>query len=74
MTWTYLFCLIAGGVLITLSIASDADANLNVDGLNGDGGGITEGGNPAVLFSTSFWSFGLAAFGLFCKSCLRLPP
>ena len=59
MTWTYLFCLIAGGVLITLSIAGDADANLNVDG-----GGISEGGNPAVLFSTSFWSFGLAAFGL----------
>lgn len=71
MTWTYLFCLIAGGVLITLSIAGEADANLNVDVLNGDGGGITEGGNPAVLFSTSFWSFGLACFGL-CGLLLQL--
>ena len=65
MTWTYLFCLIAGGVLITLSIAGDADADLE------GAAGIAEGGNPAVLFSTSFWSFGLAAFGL-CGLLLQL--
>ena len=66
MAWAYFFCLIAGGVLITLSIASDADANLNIEA-----DGISEGGNPAVLFSTSFWSFGLAAFGL-CGLLLQL--
>ena len=65
MTWTYLFCLIAGGALITLSIAGDADADLE------GAAGIAEGGNPAVLFSTSFWSFGLAAFGL-CGLLLQL--
>ena len=41
MTWTYLFCLIAGGVLNTLSIAGDADADLE------GAAGIAEGGNPA---------------------------
>ena len=65
MTWTYLFCLIAGGVLITLSISGEADADLE------GSAGIAEGGNPALLFSTSFWSFGLAAFGL-CGLLLQL--
>ena len=65
MTWTYLFCLIAGGVLITLSIAGDADGDL--DGAPG----IAEGGHAAVLFSTSFWSFALAGFGL-CGLLLQL--
>ena len=66
MTWTYLFCLIAGGVLITLSIAGDSDVP------DGDGvTGIAEGGNPAVLFSTSFWSFSMAGFGL-CGLLLHL--
>ncbi len=58
MTWTYLFCLIAGGVLITLSIAGEADGDCDA------ATGIAEGGNAAVLFSTSFWSFALAGFGL----------
>lgn len=65
MTWTYFFCLVAGGVLITLSIAGEAD-----DDLSG-GDGIAEGGHAAVLFSTSFWSFGLAGFGL-CGLLLQL--
>ena len=59
MTWTYVFCLVAGGILIALSIAGDADGELG-----GNGDAITEGGNPTVLFSTSFWSFALAGFGL----------
>ena len=70
MTLTYLFCLISGGVLIALSIAGDADGDLGGDP-GGDGSGIAEGGNPAVLFSTSFWSFGLAGFGL-CGLLLQL--
>ena len=66
MTWTYLFCLLAGGVLITLSIAGDSDIP------DGDAvTGIAEGGNPAVLFSTSFWSFSMAGFGL-CGLLLQL--
>ena len=66
MTWTYLFCLLAGGVLITLSIAGDSDVP------DGDGvTGIAEGGHPAVLFSTSFWSFSMAGFGL-CGLLLQL--
>jgi membrane protein implicated in regulation of membrane protease activity len=65
MTWTYLFCLIAGGVLITLSIAGEADGDL------GAAPDIAEGGHAAVLFSTSFWSFGLAGFGL-CGLLLQL--
>ena len=65
MTWTYLICLIAGGVLITLSIAGEADGDLETPA------GIAEGGNAAVLFSTSFWSFGLAGFGL-CGLLLEL--
>lgn len=67
MTWTYLFCLIAGGVLITLSIAGEADADFSGDAA----GGIAEGGHAAVLFSTSFWSFALAGFGL-CGLLLQL--
>ena len=67
MTWTYLFCLIAGGLLISLSIAGEADVDFGVDGASG----IAEGGQPTVLFSTSFWSFGLAGFGL-CGLLLQL--
>ena len=47
----YLFCLLAGIVLINLS-------------LNDDGGGDGEGGALSLLFSTPFWSFGLTGFGL----------
>ena len=67
MTWTYLFCLIAGGVLITLSIAGESDGFVEGDAVTG----IAEGGNPTVLFSTSFWSFALAGFGL-CGLLLQL--
>lgn len=54
MTLTYLICLIAGAVLVSLSI-NDGDDPLTADG---------SGGNLAVLFSTPFWSFGLFGFGL----------
>jgi membrane protein implicated in regulation of membrane protease activity len=47
----YLFCLLAGMVLISLSL-NDADS--------GDG----DGGPLSLLFSTPFWSFGLTGFGL----------
>ena len=47
----YLFCLVSGMVLISLS-------------LNDDGGGDGEGGPLSLLFSTPFWSFGLTSFGL----------
>lgn len=47
----YLFCFVAGMVLISLS-------------LNDDGGGDGEGGALSLLFSTPFWSFGLTGFGL----------
>ena len=47
----YLFCLLSGMVLISLS-------------LNDDGGGDGEGGALSLLFSTPFWSFGLTGFGL----------
>ena len=47
----YLFCLVSGMVLISLS-------------LNDDGGGDGEGGPLSLLFSTPFWSFGLTGFGL----------
>ena len=47
----YFFCLVAGVVLISLS-------------LNDDGGGDGEGGALSLLFSTPFWSFGLTGFGL----------
>ncbi len=67
MTLTYLFCLIAGAVLITLSIAGESDGIVDGDAAIG----IAEGGNPAVVFSTSFWSFSLAGFGL-CGLLLQL--
>ena len=47
----YLFCLLAGVVLISFSL-NDGD---DVDG---------EGGPVSLLFSTPFWSFGLTGFGL----------
>ena len=47
----YLFCLLAGVVLISLSV-------------NDDGSGDGEGGPLSLLFSTPFWSFGLTGFGL----------
>ena len=47
----YLFCLLSGMVLISLSL-NDADS--------GDG----QGGPLSLLFSTPFWSFGLTGFGL----------
>ncbi|WP_115082384.1 nodulation protein NodD [Synechococcus sp. N32] len=47
----YLFCLLAGMVLISLSLNDD---------VSGDG----EGGALSLLFSTPFWSFGLTGFGL----------
>ena len=51
MLTAYLFCLLSGMVLISLS-------------LNDDGGGDGEGGPLSLLFSTPFWSFGLTGFGL----------
>ena len=54
MTLTYLICLIAGAVLVSLSL-NDGDDPLSADG---------SGGNLAILFSTPFWSFGLFGFGL----------
>ena len=53
MLLTYLFCLLAGGVLIALSLEGDS-------GANADGAG----GNLSLLFITPFWSFGLCVFGL----------
>ena len=47
----YLFCLISGMVLISLSLNDD-------DGVDGEGGPLS------LLFSTPFWSFGLTGFGL----------
>ncbi len=54
MVWTYSFCLVAGAILIALSLDNDGG------GLDGDG----LGGNLSLLFSTPFWSFGLCGFGL----------
>jgi len=51
MTVAYLICLLAGLVLISLSLDNDS-------GLDG------EGGNLSLLFSTPFWSFGLTGYGL----------
>lgn len=59
MIWTYLFCLVAGGILIAFSIAGDADSDVS-----GDGEGVANGGHASLIFSTSFWSFSLAGFGL----------
>ncbi len=53
MLLTYLFCLLAGAVLIALSL--DGDSEADADGA---------GGNLSLLFSTPFWSFGLCGFGL----------
>ena len=47
----YLFCLLAGMVLISLSLTDDVS-------------GVGEGGPLSLLFSTPFWSFGLTGFGL----------
>ena len=60
MLLTYLFCLLAGGVLIALSV--DGDNGADADGA---------GGNLSLLFSTPFWSFGLCGFGL-CGLLLSL--
>ena len=54
----YLFCLIAGMVLISFSLNDDA----SIDG---------EGGQLSLLFSTPFWSFGLTGFGL-CGLLMQL--
>lgn len=54
MIWTYCFCLVAGGVLIALSLDNHGG------GFDGDG----VGGSLSLLFSTPFWSFGLCGFGL----------
>ena len=51
MLLSYLFCLTAGIALIGLSLSDDGAQ---------DG----EGGPLSILFSTPFWSFGLAGFGL----------
>ena len=51
MLAAYLVCLLAGGILISLSLDNDG-------GLNGEGGYLS------LLFSTPFWSFGLTGFGL----------
>lgn len=60
MLLTYLFCLLAGGVLIALSLEGD-------NGADADGAG----GNLSLLFSTPFWSFGFCGFGL-CGLLLSL--
>ena len=51
MLLSYLFCLTAGVALIGLSLSDDG-------ALDGEGGALS------ILFSTPFWSFGLAGFGL----------
>ena len=51
--------LVAGGILIAFSIAGDADSDVS-----GDGEGVANGGYASLIFSTSFWSFSLAGFGL----------
>ena len=62
MLSTFLFCFVAGGVLIALSLNDDG-------GLDSDG----TGGNLTILLSTPFWSFGLCSFGL-CGLLLTLFP
>ena len=64
MVWTYSFCLVAGAVLIALSLDNDGG------GLDGDG----MGGNLSLLFNTPFWSFGLCGFGLCGLLMLILSP
>ena len=56
MTLTYLICLIAGALLVSLSL-SEGESDGGLDAI-GTGGVVT------VLFSTPFWSFGLCGFGL----------
>ena len=58
MLIAYLVCLLAGAVLISLSLDNDG----SLDG---------EPGNLSLLFSTPFWSFGLTGFGL-CGLLMRL--
>lgn len=53
---TYLFCFLAGSLLILLAIASGEDGDLD--------GGDGMGGPFSILLSTPFWSFGMAGFGL----------
>ena len=59
MIWTYSFCLVAGAVLIAISLDNDG-SGIDSGGFDGDGAG----GNLSLLFSTPFWSFGLCGFGL----------
>ena len=61
MLIAYLVCLLAGGVLISLS-------------LDNEGGFDGEGGYLSLLFSTPFWSFGLTGFGLCGVLMLLLSP
>ena len=58
MTTAYLVCLLAGLVLISLSLDNDG-------GLDGEGGSLS------LLFNTPFWSFGLTGYGL-CGLLLML--
>lgn len=61
MLIAYLICLLAGAVLISLSLDNEG-------GLDG------EPGNLSLLFSTPFWSFGLTGFGLCGLLMLLLAP
>ena len=63
MLLAYLFCLVSGGILITLSLTSDS-------GFDSDGAG----GQLTLLFSTPFWSFSLCSFGLFGLLATLLTP
>jgi len=61
MLIAYLVCLLAGGVLISLSLDNES-------GFDGEGGYLS------LLFSTPFWSFGLTGFGLCGVLMLLLSP
>ncbi|MEC8441152.1 MAG: NfeD family protein [Cyanobacteriota bacterium] len=61
MLIAYLVCLLAGAVLISLSLDNEG----SLDG---------EPGNLSLLFSTPFWSFGLTGFGLCGLLMLLLAP
>jgi membrane protein implicated in regulation of membrane protease activity len=56
MLITYLFCFLAGSLLILLAIAAGDDGDLE--------GGDGAGGAFSILLSTPFWSFAMAGFGL----------